>query len=216
MSDFSPRVIETRNHLVAVARECLVVGKGDFEVTEFARTANVSVGLAYHHFGSKSGLIAAALETYFSQVEIALAHPNDPACSWVDDLRLRVRLAVETLLADPLTPVVFGAMGATTEVASAERCWRGRMNQAVAERLAVGQAEGYVSPKIDVEVAAAVMNAGLFEAAVAAGALGSAERSGALADDFWTLMVRALGIQSEPRPVEGSDRCGLVAASPAG
>ena len=34
-----------------------------------AKRAQVSVGLAYHHFGSKAGLIAAVVEAFYSRLD---------------------------------------------------------------------------------------------------------------------------------------------------
>ena len=51
----------TRERLLSAAQEELIEGQGHLEMQAVARRAQVSVGLAYHHFGSKAGLIAAVV-----------------------------------------------------------------------------------------------------------------------------------------------------------
>ena len=51
--------IGTRERLIRAAQEELIQGHGLLEMQAVAKRTRVSVGLAYHHFGSKAGLIAA-------------------------------------------------------------------------------------------------------------------------------------------------------------
>ena len=53
----------TREKLISAAQEELIHGQGLLEMQAVAKRAKVSVGLAYHHFGSKAGLIAQALRS---------------------------------------------------------------------------------------------------------------------------------------------------------
>ena len=56
--------IGTPARLIRAAQEELIQGRGLLEMQAVAKRAKVSVGLAYHHFGSKAGLIAAVVEAF--------------------------------------------------------------------------------------------------------------------------------------------------------
>jgi AcrR family transcriptional regulator len=62
---------ETRKELVCAAQEELIQGQGHLEMQAVARRVQVSVGLAYHHFGSKAGLIADVVEEFYSRLDAA-------------------------------------------------------------------------------------------------------------------------------------------------
>jgi AcrR family transcriptional regulator len=61
--------IATRERLVRAAQEELIWSHGHLEMQAVAKRALVSVGLAYHHFGSKAGLIAAVVEAFYSRLD---------------------------------------------------------------------------------------------------------------------------------------------------
>ena len=48
----------TPERLIRAAQDELIQTRGLLEMQAVAKRAKVSVGLAYHHFGSKAGLIA--------------------------------------------------------------------------------------------------------------------------------------------------------------
>src|SRR5712692_1976900 len=60
---------DARTRIVAAALKELVDGDGDFEIGDVARRARVSVGLAYHYFGSKAGLISALIKDFHDRHE---------------------------------------------------------------------------------------------------------------------------------------------------
>ena len=61
--------IKTRERLVRAAQEKLIQSHGHLEMQPVAKRAKVSVGLAYHHFGSKAGLIAAVVEEFYNRLD---------------------------------------------------------------------------------------------------------------------------------------------------
>ena len=83
--------IATRERLLRAAQEELVRSHGHLEMQGVAKRAQVSVGLAYHHFGSKAGLIAAVVEAFYSRLDAEVF--NDacrPSESWADRERRRI------------------------------------------------------------------------------------------------------------------------------
>lgn len=63
--------VDSRGNLIDAAQRELILGQGQLEMLAVARRAGVSAGLAYHHFGSKAGLIAAVVEAFYDQLEAA-------------------------------------------------------------------------------------------------------------------------------------------------
>ncbi|MBT1514267.1 TetR family transcriptional regulator [Bradyrhizobium sp. SRL28] len=77
--------ITTRERLIRAAEKELIQSHGHLEMQAVAKRARVSVGLAYHHFGSKAGLIATVVEAFYSRIDEEVF--NDvcrPSESWAD------------------------------------------------------------------------------------------------------------------------------------
>ena len=53
-----------RQQLLTAARDELVRGNGVLELSALTRRAQLSTGALYHHFGSKSGLLAAVYDDF--------------------------------------------------------------------------------------------------------------------------------------------------------
>ena len=61
--------IGTRERLIRAAEQELIRSHGHLEMQAVSKRAQVSVGLAYHHFGSKAGLIAAVVEAFYGRLD---------------------------------------------------------------------------------------------------------------------------------------------------
>ena len=61
--------IGTRQRLIEAAEKELIRSHGHLEMQAVSKRAQASVGLAYHHFGSKAGLIAAVVEAFYSRLD---------------------------------------------------------------------------------------------------------------------------------------------------
>src|SRR4029434_218026 len=87
-----------------------------------AKRARVSVGLAYHHFGSKAGLIAAVGEAFYRCLDGEVF--NDacrPSESWANRERRRIASYIAFHYDHPFAPLVIGALSRAPEVLDAER-----------------------------------------------------------------------------------------------
>lgn len=81
----------TRERLIQAAEEELILGHGHLEMQAVAKRAQLSVGLAYHHFGSKAGLIAAVVEGFYSLLDdAAFAGANLTSECWAGREKKRV------------------------------------------------------------------------------------------------------------------------------
>src|SRR5215813_923477 len=71
-----------RERIAAAAMKELIDGDGDFEIADVARRADVSVGLAYHYFGSKAGLIAALITDFHDRHQAIINDTADKTLPW--------------------------------------------------------------------------------------------------------------------------------------
>src|SRR5438093_13600736 len=102
--------IATRERLVRAAQAELIQCHGHLEMQAVAKRARVSVGLAYHHFGSKAGLIAAVVEAFYSRIDAEVF--NDacrPSESWADRERRRIDAYLAFHPDHPLAPLCIAA-----------------------------------------------------------------------------------------------------------
>ena len=73
----------TAEKLLEAAEAELIASDGQMEMAAVARRAGVSVGLAYHHFGSKAGLVAAVVDAFYGPLrEISLGTAIPPQLDW--------------------------------------------------------------------------------------------------------------------------------------
>ena len=83
--------IGTRESLIRAAEKELIRSDGHLEMQAVAKQARVSVGLAYHHFGSKAGLIAAVVEAFYSRLdEQVFKGAKSPSEDWADTEKWRI------------------------------------------------------------------------------------------------------------------------------
>ena len=93
----------SRRSIMEAARNLLAQGGGDLEMAWVAREAGVSQGLAYHHFGSKEGLLSAVVDDFYDRVEASVLMARlDEIEGWEPREHERVRRYIEFLLGDPL------------------------------------------------------------------------------------------------------------------
>ena len=113
--------VATRQRILACAGQLLVEGEGALEMAWVAKAAGVSAGLAYHHFGSKEGLLVAVVNDFYDRVEAAsLMARLDGATDWEARERERLRLYIDFLLSDPLGVVVLSRLAHAPGVAAVE------------------------------------------------------------------------------------------------
>ena len=185
--------IATRERLVRAAQEELIRSHGHLEMQAVAKRAQVSVGLAYHHFGSKAGLIAAVVEEFYNRLdEVAFNDARPPSDSWADRERRRIASYIAFHYDHPFAPLVIGALSRAPEVLDVERAFTNRQLAAGARMLEAARRNGFVPDHIAPHLTIALMIGGIRQALV--GVLISEERPdpGKLADEIWAFMAGAL------------------------
>ncbi|WP_426439280.1 TetR/AcrR family transcriptional regulator [Bradyrhizobium genosp. P] len=158
-----------------------------------AKRAQVSVGLAYHHFGSKAGLIAAVVEAFYRRLDAEVFEGGKwPTLGWADREKQRVASYVAFHYDHPFAPLVIGAMSRAPEVLDVETAFTNRQLAAGALMLQAAQRDGIVPPHVDPHLTIALMIGGIRQALI--GALMSKPRPdpGKLTDEIWAFMAAAL------------------------
>ncbi len=177
-----------RERIVAAAMKELIDGEGDFEIADVARRAGVSVGLAYHYFGSKAGLIAVLITDFHDRHETIVNHSVDKSLAWPIREKARLKASIDFLYADPATHLIMGKLSSSAEVIAIDTGRRAQMIELAARNIANGQKQGYISGQIDPVFAAAAIVGGINQAV--AHALSSRKRpnAGELTEKLWTFI----------------------------
>ncbi len=189
---------DAKSAILAAAADAFVAGRGDLEMNDVAKRAGVSVGLAYHYFRSKAGLVSALITDFYDRYDAVVNRRFEPGLSWSARESRRLLDVVEFLFSDPLAPAILGSLRGDAEIAAVETARRSVIIELAAENIRRGQSRGEINPEIDPEIAAAIINGGLREAV----AVALADPCGRDARDFarqsWALIEGALGLGAAP------------------
>jgi len=187
----------TRERIVAAAIRELIDGDGDFEIADVARRASVSVGLAYHYFGSKAGLISVLITDFHDRHLALVDHAVDKSLPWPVRERMRLKASIDFLYADPFTHLMMGKLNSSAEVIAIDTGRRTQRIELAARNIANGQRQGYISAKIDPVVAGAAIIGGINQAV--AYALSSKKRpsAGELTERLWTFISGAVSLKPQ-------------------
>lgn len=186
----------TRRRILDAAQKLLAEGDGSFEMSWVAKAAGVSQGLAYHHFGSKEGLLTAVVNNFYDRVEdsVLMARLGE-IDNWEERERERVRRYIEFLLSDPLGVTVISRLARTPAVAGVEAERWDRLIAEGSRNIAEGQSRGAVRDDADSTLLAA-MALGAVRSAVAQVFLSKQSGdAGQLADEIWGFIRRGFGLQ---------------------
>lgn len=185
--------IGTPQRLVRAAQEELIQSHGLLEMQAVAKRAKVSVGLAYHHFGSKAGLIAAVVEGFYNLLEEAAFSPSKlTATDWAGREKQRIAAYISFHYDHPFAPLVVGPLSRAAEVLDVEQAFTRRQLIAGAYNLRGGQRDGVIPADLDPRLTIALMIGGIRQALI--GALTSSHRPdrAELTEKIWVFVAGAL------------------------
>lgn len=186
------RVAETRRRILDAAAAALEAGQGTFEIGDVARRAGVSVGLSYHHFGSKAGLVAAVVEDFYARFEAAVMDINPkPGADWGERERLRLERLVAFHYGEPLAPVILTRLSREPEVAAVEAERIDRHIALAARNIEIAQARGEIPAELDTHLLGAMILGGLRQAVGQALAAPKRPARAKLADQLWDFIAAA-------------------------
>lgn len=183
----------TRERLVDAAREELIQGRGHLEMQAVAKRAQVSVGLAYHHFGSKAGLIAAVVEAFYRRLDVEVfSGARWPSETWVDREKGRIAAYVRFHYDHPFAPLVIGSLSRSPEVLDVEAAFTSWNLAAGARMLEAAQRDGIVPSDMDPHLTIALMSGGIRQALIGALMREPRPDPADLTDEIWAFMAAAL------------------------
>lgn len=193
--------IGTPERLVRAAQEELIQSHGLLEMQAVAKRAKVSVGLAYHHFGSKAGLIAAVVEEFYNRLEeVAFSPSKLVSPDWAGREKERIAAYIAFHYDHPFAPLVVGPLSRASEVLDVEQAFTRRQLTAGAYNLRAGQRDGVIPADLDPRLTIALMIGGIRQALI--GALTSSHRPdrAALTDKIWVFVAGALRLPAAGSP----------------
>ena len=190
----TPRGRQTREKLIDAARGALIEGEGAAEITDIARRAGVSAGLAYHHFGSKDGLLSAVVEEFYDRY-VRVANTHFRGETWAQREAQRVQAVVRFFIDEPFTRTLFGPMGRSSAVVHAESHCMATLIARGARNIAQGQADGDLPRQADPHIAAAFVLGGLRQALSLALLDDPAPDAEQLGQAIWVLIAQSLGLR---------------------
>jgi len=180
--------------ILEAARACMIEGGGEFEMTEVAEAAGVSEGLAYHYFGSKSGLMTAVVAEFYDRYGAVLNRRHDGSLPWPVRERQRMEETIAFLCADPMTAMVFGRLSRTAEVATLEAERIAEMTELAARNIALGIARGDIPPQIDVNIAGAAVTGAIRQTVMYGFGAYDEPPVEAMSEQLWRMIAGALGL----------------------
>lgn len=179
----------TPERLLDAAQAELIAHNGQLEMTAVAKRAGASVGLAYHHFGSKAGLIAAVVERFYQPLRAVMMGPSgaDPE-SWARAERDRFQRMVDYYFDHPLAPLLVGRLGREPSVIDMEREHLDALLTEGARNLKAAQANGVLPREIDVDIAIGLIIGGIQQALYRALHLDPRPDRDAFFEKLWALL----------------------------
>lgn len=185
----SPAILEA-------AKTCLMEGDGDFEMSDVAKKAKVSEGLAYHYYTSKAGLLAAVITDFYKRYMAIVNRRHDGDTPWLQRERTRLNEIVDFLYSDPLAPIVMGKLNGTPQATAVELVGNAEVMELAVRNIQNGIEQGYIDPRINAHVSGPAIMGAVQQAFLYA--MGAKDRPCAqiLKDQLWGLITGALGISA--------------------
>ncbi len=190
--------IGAAERLVRAAEDELIEGGGLLEMQAVARRAKVSVGLAYHHFGSKAGLIAAVVERFYDRLEeVAFSPSKLVSRDFVGREKERISAYVFFHYDHPFAPLVVGPLSRAPEVLDVEVAFTRRQLTAGAYNLRAAQRAGVIPKDLAPRLTIALMIGGIRQALIGALTTGPRPDPAQLTDGIWTFVAGALRLSAQ-------------------
>ncbi|NQY96101.1 MAG: TetR/AcrR family transcriptional regulator [Henriciella sp.] len=181
--------------LVRAAEAELIENNGHMEMLAVAKRAGVSVGLAYHHFGSKTGLLAAVVDQFYAPLrDISFGDTIPLDQDWAAREKARTRAFIEYFYGHPFAPLIAGRLGREPEVCDMETSHMNALLEEGARNLAQGQRQGAVSADIVPEVLIGLLMGGLRQAIDSAILAKKRPPKTVLLDQIWAFFQGGMGL----------------------
>ena len=194
-ADSSDRKVLRAAKILAAAERILREGDGELEMGQVAERAGVSVGLAYHYFGSKSGMLGAIIHAFYDRYNQVANQYIDPDILWGVREKRRLMAVVEFLYNDPMAPVILGKMARTSQVAAVESARHEEMIEMAIRNISSGIKRGDIGPHIDPTVAGAAITGAIRSGIMHAMDMRPRPDPAKLTHQIWGMIAGALDIE---------------------
>ena len=191
----SDRKIMRAAKILAAAELLLREGDGELEMGQVAGKAGVSVGLAYHYFGSKSGMLGAIIHAFYDRYNQVANQYFDPDIKWGVREKRRLMAVVEFLYNDPMAPVILGKMALTNQVAAVESTRHDEMIEMAIRNINSGIRRGDIGTHIDPTIAGAAIVGALRSGIMHAMGMDPRPDPAKLTHQIWGMIAGALDIE---------------------
>lgn len=194
-ADSSDRKIVRAAKILAAAEMILREGDGELEMGQVADQAGVSVGLAYHYFGSKSGMLGEIIHAFYDRYNQVANQYIDPDILWGVREKHRLMAVVEFLYNDPMAPVILGKMARTNQVAAVESARHEEMIEMAIRNIGSGIKRGDIGPHIDPTIAGAAITGAIRSGIMHAMGMRPRPDPAKLTHQIWGMIAGALDIE---------------------
>lgn len=181
--------------ILEAAKACLCDGDGDFEMSDVAKKAGVSEGLAYHYFTSKAGLLSAVISDFYDRYMKIVNHRYDGDIPWLERERARLNAIVDFLYTDPLAPIVMGKLNGLPQTTAVELTGSAQLIELAIRNIQNGIDRGYIAPHINAHVSGPAIMGAVQQAFLYAMRAENRPSAGLLTDQLWGLITGAVGIR---------------------
>lgn len=183
--------------ILDAAKHCLEAGGGDFEMSDVAKKAGVSEGLAYHYYTSKAGLLSAVITDFYDRYMAIVNQRFDGDMPWRTRERTRLNAIVNFLYSDPLAPIVMGKLNGTPQVAAVELTGNAEVMELSIRNIQNGIDRGYIASHINPHVSGPAIMGAVQQAFLYAMQTKERPSQDMLTEQLWGLITGAVGISAE-------------------
>ncbi len=191
----SDRKIMRAARILAAAEKILREGDGELEMGQVAEQAGVSVGLAYHYFDSKSGMLGAIIHAFYDRYNQVANQYIDPDIEWGVREKRRLMAVVEFLYHDPMAPVILGKMARTNQVAAVEAARHEEMIEMAIRNINSGIKRRDIGSHIDPTIAGAAITGAIRSGIIHAMGMEPRPDPAKLTHQIWGMIAGALDIE---------------------
>jgi AcrR family transcriptional regulator len=190
---------DARSRILDAAAAALVEGDGEIEMGDVARRAGASIGLAYHYFASKAGLLSALISAFYDRYDAVVNQRFEGSIAWPVREYRRLCAAIDFLYRDPVAPIMLGRLSGNAQVVAAEAARQRAMIELAAHNIADGQKRGHISADLDPAIAGAAIIGGVRQATAQALAARDRPPPDRLVEQLWSFISGALALDAADR-----------------
>lgn len=165
--DIGTKATRTRARILTAAANELIERDGNLEIATVAARCDVSQGLIYRYFDSKTALIAAVVDDFYDRYDQAVMDIDPlPGAVWAERERLRTKHSIEFYNRDALARIILLNRQKEPQVSLVEiRRLKAHIELGV-QNIQIAQKKGEIPTSVNPEIASPMIMGGLREVIV--------------------------------------------------